>query len=278
MSFWTDTKVADDFTPEDRFFYLYLFTNPHTNLAGCYEISIRQMANETGYSNETIERLISRFTTIHKVIEYAAETKEMLLFNWHKYNWTKSEDFRKALGREIYNIKNPEFKGYLRDLYDGVETVHRPSKDGVGTTVTVTDTVTVSNTDINTNTKKEHIDKTPYKEILEMYHSICPAFPKVRAYTDKRKKGVKARLKTYSLEDLKEAFSKAAASKFMNGENDRNWKPDFEWFFISGDNNIAKVLEGKYDNRNDKGKNDLDTGYDPAIWERLANERREDFD
>ena len=25
-SFWTDPKVADDFTPEDKFFYLYLFT------------------------------------------------------------------------------------------------------------------------------------------------------------------------------------------------------------------------------------------------------------
>ena len=38
MSFWTDSKVADDFTAEDRYFYLYLFTNPHTNLCGCYEI------------------------------------------------------------------------------------------------------------------------------------------------------------------------------------------------------------------------------------------------
>ena len=55
MSFWTDTKIIDEFTPEDKYFYLYLFTNPHTNLAGCYEISMKQIVTETGYSKETIK-------------------------------------------------------------------------------------------------------------------------------------------------------------------------------------------------------------------------------
>ena len=40
MDFWTDSKVVDDFTPEDRYIYLYCMTNPHTNLCGCYEVSI----------------------------------------------------------------------------------------------------------------------------------------------------------------------------------------------------------------------------------------------
>lgn len=50
MDFWQDSKVVDDFTPEDRYMYLYCMTNPHTNLCGCYEISVKQMANETGYT------------------------------------------------------------------------------------------------------------------------------------------------------------------------------------------------------------------------------------
>ena len=28
-NFWTDEKVIDDFTPEDKFFMLYLMTNPY---------------------------------------------------------------------------------------------------------------------------------------------------------------------------------------------------------------------------------------------------------
>ena len=79
MSFWTDSKIIDDFTPEDRYFYLYLFTNPHTNLCGCYEISFRQMVVEVGYSRESIENLVRRFEEYHKVISYSKETKEILL-------------------------------------------------------------------------------------------------------------------------------------------------------------------------------------------------------
>ena len=76
MSFWTDAKVVDDFTPEDRYFYLYLMTNPHTNLCGCYEISIRQMANETGYKDDNVKKLLKRMQENHGVILYETKTKD----------------------------------------------------------------------------------------------------------------------------------------------------------------------------------------------------------
>ena len=93
LSFWTDNKVLDDFTPEDRYFYLYLFTNPQTNLCGCSEFSWKAMSNPTGYSKDTLERLLDRFQQEHKVIEFSPNTREILLLNWYKYNWTKSKDF-----------------------------------------------------------------------------------------------------------------------------------------------------------------------------------------
>ena len=160
-SFWTDTKITDDFTPEDRYFYLYLFTNPHTNLCGCYEISLRQMANETGYNKDSIERLLDRFENIHKVIEFSDETKEILLINWHKYNWTKSKDFRKALYREIESVKNPHFKEILKELCEGVETVSTPSKDSGGTTIT--------NTNTYTNTFSKDGKSSKLKKLEEFY-------------------------------------------------------------------------------------------------------------
>ena len=159
LTFWTDPKVADDFTPEDRYFYLYLFTNPHTNLCGCYEMSIRQIATETGYSKETIERLLDRFSMIHQVAHYSKETKEILLVNWHKYNWTASEKFRKPLADQISKVKDPSFKKYLRDLFDGKETRYGIDTTCIDTncsdtsvSVSVTDTVsdTVSEEDIDT--------------------------------------------------------------------------------------------------------------------------------
>ena len=151
-TFWMDAKVADEFTPEDKYFYLYLFTNPHTNLCGCYEISKKQVALETGYSVDTIDRLIDRFQTIHKVISFDKSTREILLLNWHKYNWTKSDKFRMPLKKEIDEIKNESFRKYLSDIFDGANTVCIPYQYGMDTTVT--DTVTVTVTDIKAKPKK----------------------------------------------------------------------------------------------------------------------------
>ena len=118
-------------------------------------------------------------------------------------------------------------------------------------------------------------DMTPYQKIVDMYHSICISYPKLRGLSETRKKAIKARLKTYSLSDLEEAFRKAEASSFMKGNNNRNWSADFDWIIVkSGGGTLAKILEGKYDDAPKVSS----TGYDPEIWERLANERREDFD
>lgn len=169
MTFWTDSKVVDDFTPEDRYFYLYLITNPHTNLAGCYEVSTRQMANETGYSKETIERLIARFISVHGVIKYSSDTKEVLLLNWHRYSWTKSDRFRVALIKDINTVKDSAFKEYLMQLYDGADTVSIPYSYGMDTTVTVTvtDTDTVSDADSDKENKNTKNIKNPKKEYGE---------------------------------------------------------------------------------------------------------------
>ena len=118
LSFWTDAKVADEFTPEDKYFYLYLLTNPHTNICGCYELSIRQMSIETGYSQETVTRLLERFALVHDVIRYSKANKELLVINWHKYNWTKSDKLKASIRNTIKIIKTQSFKDYLSKCYE----------------------------------------------------------------------------------------------------------------------------------------------------------------
>ena len=145
-SFWTDATIADDFTPKDRYFYLYLFTNPHTNLCGCYAISKKQISWETGYPAETIDALLKRFEEDLNVIRYNKDTKEILLVNWHKYNWTSSDKFRKPLENEIREIRCNEFKQYLLEIFNGIDTVSIPYEYRSDTTVTDTDTDTDTDT------------------------------------------------------------------------------------------------------------------------------------
>ena len=230
MTFWTDAKVVDTFTPEDKYFYLYLFTNPHTNLCGCYEISKTQMSIELGYSKETIDRLIDRFSSVHKVAIYENTTKEMLIINWHKYNWTESDRFRVALKREIDNIKSPEFKDYLTRIYDGDDTVSIPYSYGMDTTVT--DTVTVYkdifNKSINNtlNNKKEK----PIKNI------IPPTVEMVKQYCEERQNGIDAerfcnfyqskdwRIGKDKMKDWQAAVRTWESKRKQDAKNDEWWK------------------------------------------------------
>ena len=102
---------------------------------------------------------------------------------------------------------------------------------------------------------KVRIDKVSidYDGIKDAYNSLCPSLPAVKSLSDARRKAIKARLNSYTVDDLNEAFMKAEASDFLKGKNDRNWRANFDW--ILKDANIAKILDGLYDNRQVRSQN-----------------------
>ena len=86
------------------------------------------------------------------------------------------------------------------------------------------------------------------QSVVNLYHSICVSYPRIRYLSDARKKAIKARLKSYSLDDFKTVFENAEASSFLKG-TDGGWKASFDWLIKEA--NMLKVLEGNYA---DKGK------------------------
>ena len=165
VTFWTDPKIVDDFTPEDKYFYVYLLTNPHTNLCGCYEVSMKQMSDELGYNKETIEKLIDRFHRVHRVLDYDKQTKEMLLYNWSKYNWTKSPKLQAAVAKEVPNVKTERFNEYLCQKLSG-DTVSIPYPYPMDTPDTVTDSDTVTDTVTDMPKKVQKHKYGEYKNVL----------------------------------------------------------------------------------------------------------------
>lgn len=95
--------------------------------------------------------------------------------------------------------------------------------------------------------KEKEIKRTDYQFIADLYNEICISFPHLKSLSDSRKKAIKARLNTYSVDDFKSLFEKAEASDFLKGKNDRNWSATFDW--LIKDSNMAKVLEGQYSNK-----------------------------
>ena len=114
----------------------------------------------------------------------------------------------------------------------------------------------------------EKSKKVDYELIARMYNDTCVSFPRLTTLSDARKKAIKARLNKYSIEDIKRAFEIAESSDFLKGNNGRNWSANFDW--IIKDSNIAKILDGNYNNKkispnyNNSTAQELDEFYNMA--------------
>lgn len=115
ISFWQDNFVLS-LTPEEKFFYLYLMTNSKTSQCGIYELPEKVMTLETGYNNETVNKLLNKFIKYGK-IEYNKKNKEIFLINWTKHNGSNSPTVKTRIENELKNVKTVEFiRKYLAVL------------------------------------------------------------------------------------------------------------------------------------------------------------------
>lgn len=107
------------------------------------------------------------------------------------------------------------------------------------------DTDTEYDSDINKNTSTSSADA-----VVRLYNDLCPSLPSVRTLSDKRKRDIKTRLKKYTLDDFQKVFEKAEKSSFLRGDNERGFRASLDWLINEG--NMAKVLDGNYDDRPNK--------------------------
>ena len=119
---------------------------------------------------------------------------------------------------------------------------------------------------LNTNVKNEKKEDICYQQIADMYNNTCVSFPRLTKLSDARKKAIKARLKTYTADDLQNAFTLAEQSDFLKGANNRNWSATFDWMLK--DTNLAKILDGNYTNYSSKTSKTGSTEKQlPAWWD-----------
>lgn len=84
-----------------------------------------------------------------------------------------------------------------------------------------------------------------------IWNENCNTLSKVRSFGSSRLRLMKSRWKENPSEEYWTCVvKKISASKFCCGENERNWKADFD-FLLKPDTH-HKVLEGKYDNKTKK--------------------------
>ena len=103
------------------------------------------------------------------------------------------------------------------------------------------------NVNVNVNVNDNENEINNYQLIADMYNNTCVSFPKLTKLSDNRRKAIRARLRKYSLDEIKKVFELAEQSDFLKGNNNRNWSANFDW--LMNDTNMAKVLDGNYGNR-----------------------------
>lgn len=129
VSFWTDNKV-DNFSPEDKYFMLYLLTNPFTTQLGIYEISIKQASFQMGYSEDAFNVLLDRFENKYGVLIYSKATGEIAIKNFLRHSIMKGgKPVEDCIKKEMSKVKNRRLIGevfnYIKDKDDLNETVKK---------------------------------------------------------------------------------------------------------------------------------------------------------
>ena len=114
-------------------------------------------------------------------------------------------------------------------------------------------------------TTKTENKKEVFNNFLNIYNEECTNLPKCLKITEKRKIAINKCLKEKISEEVfKQICIKANQSDFLIGENDRNWKADFD--FVTRSDKAMQILEGKYENRQKSNNVFYELGKEEGIF------------
>lgn len=108
-AFWQAMQVIDHYSVEDKYFYLYLMTNPMSTQVGIYALPKKVMSFETGYTSDVIQVLLDRFSQSYKKIIYSEKTQEITLLDSLKVSvLTGGKPVSNLMIRELTSVKDPD--------------------------------------------------------------------------------------------------------------------------------------------------------------------------
>lgn len=212
------------------------------------------MSNRIAYTDEMLSTIFRRDINTIRLALKTFEQFGMIeivdnvitIPNWNKHQTLDAYEKRKERDRLYQAERRAKQRALIAESSDSSP----DSSSDVG--------VSEEDKEIDKEGEREVREKTNYQQIVEMYNSLCPSFPSLRSLSESRRKAIKARLQTYSLDDFRTVFQKAEQSSFLKGKNNRNWSATFDWMLK--DSNFAKILDGNYDDRTSqttRGKNGM---------------------
>ena len=192
----------------------------------------KMLADELGFEENTVKLALEALERFRMIV---TDSGFFAIAGWEEYQNIEGMDKI----REQNRIRQANFKAKQKLIQSNV----------TGNVTLTLGNATEEDIEEEKELDKDKEKKVDCQQIADLYNSICTSFPKLRSLSNARRKAIKARLNTYSLEEFQTVFENAESSSFLKGSNDRNWTATFDW--LIKDTNMVKVLEGNYA---DKGK------------------------
>lgn len=103
---WKDEWFIE-LEPDEKLFFVYLFSNDLASISGLYKIPVRVMANETGIPKDRIEDMLTKFQSDGKVY-YGDGT--LFIKNMMKFHKNASPKTQEKVLKDIESIPDNEIK------------------------------------------------------------------------------------------------------------------------------------------------------------------------
>lgn len=130
--FWIDDYFEEE-SIKEKYFFLYLLTNPETNILGIYRTTIKRICFETGLTKPEVTSFLEKWAKMDKV--YFIESY-ILMVNFQKHN-LPSGTMKRGIEKLILNlpfeitsfILLKESNIYNRLSIGYLDSIHRANKD-----------------------------------------------------------------------------------------------------------------------------------------------------
>ena len=259
---YQDVMRNENISIESKAIYGYL-----SSIAGvggeCYP-SVETICKDLNIGKNRLSKHLSQLIALG-VVERTRE-KNGNIYGRNVYKITHEVEVSKELKRIFEAVESRDLEvGAVesRDLEVGAV----ESRDLEGE---ATNNNNINNNNINNNRENNNRDTIDYQLIADMYNDTCVSYPRLTVLSEGRKKAIRARMKNYTVEDFKRLFEMAERSSFLKGGNDRDWSATFDW--LIKDANMAKVLDGNYEDRKEGG-NDEQEGTTDDTPRRSSSDR-----
>ena len=261
-------------------------------LASEYDYWSSQKALEDGYFYSTIENIEKHTTlSVHKQRKALNNLKEKGIIDI-KVKGIPAKRYIKIIEKQVYELLSIQF---VKNSQTSLLKINKQASENLS------GNKNINNKNINNkNIEKEYIDNTKmsltsdkmslktdnlssndslaiasptktenkkevFNNFLNIYNEECTNLPKCLKITEKRKVAINKCLKEKIDEEVfKQICIKANQSDFLIGENDRNWKADFD--FVTRTDKAMQILEGKYENRQKSNNIFYELGKEEGIF------------